>query len=84
MQAHQAEARAFRVERDKLYVRAQELRDSILPSGRRSLTEAQQDLRRLEVELTQTVARAKRRVEVLAQVLSGYEAELATLTGESR
>ena len=82
VQAHQAEAIAFRVERDKLYVRAQELRDAILPSGRRSLVEAQQDLRRLEAELIETVARAKRRVEVLGQVLIGYEAELATLTGE--
>jgi hypothetical protein len=84
VQAHQAEARAFRAERDKLYVRAQELRDTILPSGRRSLTEAQQDLLRLEAELIDTVARAKRRVEVLGQVLTTYKAELAALTGESR
>jgi hypothetical protein len=84
VQAHQAEARAFRVERDMLYVRAQELRDAILPSGRRSLVEAQQNLQQRKAELIRVVQLAEQRVERLAQVLTIYEAELAALTGESR
>ena len=82
VEARMAQARALRAEHSQLWRRAEELRNAILPSGRRSLTEAQQHLSRLKAELLHTVGLAERRVEVLGQVLIGYEAELATLTGE--
>jgi hypothetical protein len=81
VEANQAEARAFRLERDKLQVRAQELRDAILPSGRRGLAEAQQDLYCLKAELIHTVGLAEQRVERIGQALIAYEAELQSLVG---
>lgn len=62
--------------------RAQELRDAILPSMRRTLAEAQHELAQRKADLLHAVELAERRVERTQQSLVAYEAELQGLTGD--
>ena len=80
--AHQAQGRVWRIERNKLQQRAQELTNMIIPDRRQRLIDARNALTQLERDVEHQLMLARRAVANREQALASYEAELRGLVGE--
>jgi outer membrane murein-binding lipoprotein Lpp len=80
-EAHQAEARALRVEAQKLQHRGHELREYLIPGARRDLADAQAGLTVAEQEWAHRVQLARKRIAIQEAAVRVFERELVELRG---
>jgi Plasmid replication region DNA-binding N-term len=78
----QAVGRTWRIERNKLQQRAQELTRAIIPDVRRRLIAAREALALLERDTAHQLMLARRQVENRQRALAAYQQELQDLTGD--